>query len=64
MATGRMQYLGDAPSSADDLVDKGYVDSQTAGMVTGLNGLTSVWLGKEANLPATGTVGVLYVTKP
>lgn len=62
MATGRMQYLGDVPSSADDLADKGYVDSQTSDKVSGENGAKKMWLGTNAELPSTGQTGTIYFT--
>lgn len=50
-ATGRSVLTGDAAAGRTAL-----------GAVEGLNGTTGLWTGTEAQLPAIGSPGVLYVT--
>lgn len=50
-ATGKAVLTGDAAAGRTAL-----------GAVEGLNGTTGLWTGTEAQLPAIGSLGVLYVT--
>lgn len=47
-----------APTASGEVARKDEVDAK----VTNVSGLTGAWLGTTANLPATGTTGVIYFT--